>query len=149
MTQHSAATAHVPASHPYHVPQPLDGSRVLARGLGIIGLGAIAVVHIAELPDTWRQTPGLGAMFAVLALAASLNAIALLHADGSRVWQVAGLVALAPIGGYLLTRSVAVPFDRDDVGNWLEPSVLVAVFVEFSVLALCSHTLRHSRHAGS
>ncbi len=148
MTQHPAATEHVPNSHPYQVPRPLDGSRLLARGLGIIGLSAIAVVHIAELPDTWRQTPGLGAMFAVLALAASVNAVALLHADDSRVWHAAGLVALAPIGGYLVTRSVALPFDRDDVGNWLEPSVLVAVFVEFSLLALCSHTLRHGRHAG-
>jgi hypothetical protein len=123
------------------IHQPLDGSRLLARGLVISGLTAIAVVHLAELPDTWRETPGLGALFGLVVIASVLNAVALVHSDHRRMWQAAGLVALSPIGGYLLTRSVAVPFDRDDVGNWLEPSVLVAVFVELSVVALCGHTL--------
>jgi hypothetical protein len=61
-------------------------------------------------------------MFAVLVLAAAITAAALIYTDRTRVWQAAGLVALAPIGGYLLTRSVAVPFDQVDVGNWLQAS---------------------------
>lgn len=129
----------------HHVRQRFDGSRLVARALGIVGLCAIAVVHLAQLPDTWRESPGLGAMFAVLVLAAAINGAALLYDDRTRVWQVASLVAFAPVGGYLLTRSIAVPFDRNDVGNWLEPSVLVAVFIEASVLALCIYTLRQAR----
>lgn len=127
------------------IDQPLDGSRLLARGLVVIGLSAIAVVHLAQLPDTWRDTPGLGALFAVLVAGSVINAVALLHSDRRRVWQAAALVALSPIGGYLLTRSVAVPFDRDDVGNWLELSALVALFIELSVVALCGHTLLRAR----
>lgn len=144
VTHHPAAT-HVPATRTHRVPAAPDGARLLGRALVIIGLAAIAVVHLAELPDTWRETPGLGAMFAVLVIAAAINAAALVHHDHSRMFLAAGLVALAPVGGYLLTRSLAVPFDRGDVGNWLEPSVLVALFIEVCVLALCSYILYNAR----
>lgn len=144
MNAHPAPAARVTTIRPRQVPQPLDGRRLLARGLGIVGLSGIAVVHLAQLPGTWRETPGLGAMFAVVVLAAAITAAAFLHTDRTGIWLAASLVALAPIGGYVLTRSVAVPFDRGDVGNWLEPSALVAVFIEVSVLALCSYTLHRS-----
>jgi hypothetical protein len=124
--------------------EPLDAyaRRLLTRGLAVVGLTGIALVHLVELPDTWRQTVGLGAMFALLVVAAATVAAGLLHTDTTRLWQVSALVALAAIAGYILTRSVALPFDRDDVGNWLEPLGLVALFIEAGVLALCGYALR-------
>ena len=144
MTYHSAPAAHILAAPSDKIHPPPGGGRLLARGIVIVGLCGIAVVHLALLPDTWSMTPWLGAMFAVLVLAAAINAAALIHTDRTRIWQAAGLVALGPIGGYLLTRSIAVPFDRVDVGNWLQPSGLVALFIEASVLALCCYTLRRA-----
>lgn len=124
--------------------EPLDGSarRLLMRGLAVVGLAGIALVHLVELPDTWRETVGLGVLFLLLVVAAASVAAGLVHTDTARLWQVTAVVAAAPIGGFVLTRSVAVPFDRGDVGNWLEPLGLVALFIEVSVLALCAHTLR-------
>jgi hypothetical protein len=129
-------------------PQPQesvsDPRRVLVRGLATVGLAGIALVHLVELPDTWRQTPGLGALFTILVVASAAVAVALLLNDTRLAWLAAALVALGPIAGYLLTRSASVAFDHEDVGNWLDPAVLAALFIEVSVLGLCAYALRHT-----
>jgi hypothetical protein len=136
-------TASVPLARP---AERLDGyaRRLLTRGLAVVGLTGIALVHLVELPDTWRETVGLGVLFALLVVAAAVVAAGLLHTDTTRLWQASALVAVAAIAGYILTRSVALPFDRDDVGNWLEPLGLVALFIEAGVLALYGYTLTTS-----
>ena len=115
--------------------------RLLARGLAATALTGIALIHLAQLPDTWRQMPALGMMFAVLAVAAAAMAAALVHADTRRRWHAAALVGVAPIVGYVLTRATAVPFDRGDVGNWLEPLGLVALFTEATIVTLYTYSL--------
>lgn len=122
-----------------------NARRFLLRGLTVVGLAGIALIHLVELPDTWRESTGLGALFLVLVIAAVVVGAALVHLDVTSLWQLSALVALGPIAGYLLTRSADVPFDHADVGNWLEPSVLVATFVELSVLALCGYAIFASR----
>ncbi|MGH3853677.1 MAG: hypothetical protein ACRDR6_09275 [Pseudonocardiaceae bacterium] len=117
-------------------------ARLLAQGLAVTALTGIALVHLVQLPDAWRQMPGLAALFTLLIIASAAVASLLLHTDHRRLWRAAALIAVGSIGGYLLTRGVAVPFDRDDVGNWLEPLGLVALFIEASLLALCGYTLR-------
>jgi len=62
----------------------------------------------------------------------------------SSPWHASALTAFGAIAGYVLTRSVAVPFDTADVGNWLEPLGLVALYTELAVLALYGDTLHHS-----
>ena len=118
---------------------------VLTRGLAVVGLVGIALVHLVELPSTWRQTAGLGGMFLLLVVAASAIAVALTYSDRAVIWQAGALVSASAIGGFVLTRSVAVPFDRGDVGNWLEPLGLVALFVEATVLALSAYALLATR----
>jgi hypothetical protein len=135
LTSRSPATA----SLPHRADSPADPRRLLGRGLAVVGLAGIALVHLVELPDTWHETSGLGALFTILVVASAGVAAALLHADTPPAWLAAALVAAAPIAGYVLTRSTSVPFDHDDVGNWLEPLVLVALFIEMSVLGLCGY----------
>jgi hypothetical protein len=118
-----------------------NARRLLVRGLTVVGLIGIALIHLVELPDTWRQSTGLGALFLILVIAAVVVAGALVHIDIPPLWQLSALVALGPIAGYVLTRSTDVPVDHADVGNWLEPTVLVALFIEVIVLALCGSVL--------
>lgn len=147
MTHQPVSSAWTTASSPRADSLADDGRRLLARGLAVAGLVGIALVHLVELPDTWRDTTGLGALFVVLVVAAGCVAAALLHSDHDQAWLAAALVAVAPIAGYVLTRSVSVPFDHDDVGNWAEPLVLVAVFIEVSTLGLCGYAWRLRRRS--
>ena len=84
-------------------------------------------------------------MFLLLVLAASGVATALLYADRAVIWRAGALVSASAITGFVVTRSLSVPFDRADVGNWLEPLGLVALFVEASVLALSAYALAATR----
>ena len=133
-----------PAADPVGAVAAGRGLRQLPRGrlyqrhaLAIAALVGIALVHLVQLPDTFRQAPGLGALFTALVLGAPLVAAALLHLDHRLLWHAATV-----IGGYVLTRSVAVPFDTQDVGDWLEPLGLVALFLESSLLALYGYRMR-------
>jgi hypothetical protein len=140
MTQQSApATWQATRVAPATAQPNAQAHRLLVRALTVVGIAGIALIHLAQLPDTWRESSGLGALFVLLVVVAALVAGALVHADHTLLWQLSAIVALGPIAGYLLTRSISVPFDHHDVGNWLEPAVLVALFIEVSVLALCGY----------
>ena len=116
--------------------------RLLARGLAAVALVGIALVHLMQLPHTWEESPALGAMFAVLVVAATVASGAIVSFDNRLVWLTAVLIGAAPIAGYVLTRSTTVPFAADDVGNWLEPAGLAALFLEAWLIALGANTLR-------
>jgi len=73
----------------------------------------------------------------VLAVAATAAAVGVVSFDSGLLWPAVLLVAAGPVGGYVLTRSMAVFFDDQAVGNWLEPLGLVSLFVETSLMVLC------------
>jgi hypothetical protein len=116
--------------------------RLLARGLAAVALVGVALVHLMLLPHEWEESPGLGAMFTVLVVAATVTSGAIVAFDNRLVWLAAVLIGAAPIAGYVLTRSTAVPFAEGDVGNWLEPAGLAALFLEAWLVALAANTLR-------
>lgn len=115
---------------------------LLSRGLAVAGLVAIALVHLIQLPDTFRQSPGLGLLFTGLVVAASALGAAMVHSDRDALWFASALTAGATIAGYVMTRSIALPVDRADVGNWLEPVGLVALFLEGGLILLSVYRLR-------
>lgn len=51
-------------------------------------------------------------------------------------WIGAAALAAGPLLGYVLTRSVGLPGDSEDIGNWLDTLGLASIFVESGVLAL-------------
>jgi hypothetical protein len=135
------SNAQRPVSFADHGTDPLAARRLLTRGLVVVGLVGVALTHVVQLPDTWAQMPALAVMFGVLAVAAVLAAGALVHADRTWAWFASILVAAAPVAGYVLTRSVSLPFDNGDVGNWAEPLALVAVTVELAVILLAWYAM--------
>ena len=60
-------------------------------------------------------------------------------------WMIAGGVALATLIGFSLTRTVGLPQSKDDIGNWLEPMGLAALFIEACVVMLAGYGLGINR----
>ncbi len=108
----------------------------VVRATGILGLGAVAVIHFSQVVSTFDETPWLGAAFMVLTVACMVVAGQLLRRGSRLVWAQVAAVNLAAIVGYIFTRLFSTPFDNGDVGNWSEMLGLSALFVEGTLVAL-------------
>jgi hypothetical protein len=56
-------------------------------------------------------------------------------------WVAAGLVGIGPFVAYLLTRSVGLPGDPGDVGNWSDPLGTASLFVEATLVLMAVSVL--------
>src|SRR5262245_31519558 len=108
----------------------------VVRATGILGLGAVAVIHFSQVVSTIDETPWLGAAFVVLTLACMVLAGRLLQWGSRLLWIQVGVLNALAIGGYVFTRLVSTPFDNGDVGNWSEMLGLAALFIEGALLLL-------------
>lgn len=100
------------------------------RGVTIVALLTIAVVHLLDLPDTWDSTLWIAIGYLAIMAGAVFVAALLLHGGNRATWLLAGLVAVAPLAGYLLTRTVGLPGDHADIGNWGDELGTVSLFTE-------------------
>ncbi len=106
------------------------------RAVGAIGLIAVGIIHALEIQGTLSGAPWLTAGFSLLAVVAPVAGLWLLARPAPLAWQFGGLLCLFTAAGYVLTRSAPVPFDRGDVGNWLEPLGVAALITEAIVVIL-------------
>jgi hypothetical protein len=113
----------------------------VARAAGVVGLAGIGLIHLLDLPSKLNETPYLGWMYIALIVGAVLCAFELLRTGSDRAWMAGGLLALGAITGYTLTRTVGLPSATGDVGNWLEPLGLAALFVEAILVAVTAYVL--------
>jgi hypothetical protein len=87
-----------------------------------------------------NRAPLLG--FAFLLLTAACVAVATrlcAYGGDRRTWTASGVICVAAIGGYLLTRTFNTPLDNQDLGNWSCMLGLAALFVEGTLLALSAY----------
>jgi hypothetical protein len=127
---------------------PIDPA---VRAAGAIGLITVGLIHVLEIQGQLSGSAWLTAGFCLLAACAPAAGLWLLARPSSAAWQFSGVICFLAAGGYILTRSVPVPGDRSDVGNWLEPLGVAALFTEGIVailagLVLASIWARH--HVG-
>jgi hypothetical protein len=111
-----------------------------AAGLGLI---AIAVLHVAAAGGEWEDARWL--FWAFMALAGVSAAVAARLTLGLDRWArpvVLGL-ALAPIAGYVLSRTTGLPGATDDVGDWADPLGIATLAVEAALVALAAAAPRH------
>jgi hypothetical protein len=118
--------------------QPADAA---IRAVAAIGLLAVGIVHALEIQGQLSGAAWLTAGFCALTIAGPACALWLLVRPGWLPWLAAGLICLSAAAGYVLTRSVAVPGDPGDVGNWLEPLGVTALIVEGIVVVLAALVL--------
>ena len=125
------------------IKQALDDA--LARGVTILGLGAIALIHLLQVPDAFGEIGYLGALFIAAAVACVLLAAVLTRSSDDRVWMCAGGLAALIFIGYLLSRSVGLPGWTGDVGEWDSVRGLASMVVEPLVFCVSAATLA-TRH---
>ena len=106
------------------------------RAVTATGLITVGVIHALEIQGQLSGAAWLTIGFALLAGVAPLAGIWLLIQPAAASWAFAGLVCLSAALGYILTRSIAVPGDLGDRGNWLEPLGLAALIIEWIVVIL-------------
>lgn len=122
-------------------------THVMLRGIGVVMLLGIAVIHVVQLVPTFEQTPLLGVAYVMLIIGAVTVVAHLVRGATSPMllWlPVAGL-GLAVIGGYMFTRVFSTPLDNQDVGNWACTLGMAALFVEGSLVAIAAYAISHSR----
>jgi hypothetical protein len=117
------------------------GNEIVLRGAAVVILLGIAVMHFAQIVVTFQGTPLLGGAYLVL-IAACVAAAGLLATSGDRrAWTSAGVIGVAAIAGYLVTRIMSTPLDNQDVGNWSCMLGLAALFVEAALVAFSGYAV--------
>ena len=139
----SANRALWPAVH--HTPYRHLAADPAVRAVAAIGLIAVGIIHALEIQGQLDGAVWLTAGFAALTIIAPIGALWLLARPAPLAWASGGLICLSAALGYILTRSVGLPGDPQDIGNWLEPLGLVALITEWivvilAVLALAGHS---------
>jgi hypothetical protein len=106
------------------------------RAVTVIGLIAVGVIHSLEIPGQVSGAVWLTIGFCLLAVVAPAAGLWLLLRPSLLAWEFAGAVCALAAAGYVLTRSVPVPGDAADAGNWLEPLGVASLTIEAVVVIL-------------
>ncbi|MBV9047625.1 MAG: hypothetical protein JOY58_05125 [Solirubrobacterales bacterium] len=116
-------------------------SESTARLLGATAVLAIALVHILDAVSTYHGTRWIFWSYMAVIVASVPIVLLLLHSASPLAWGAAAGVAAGPLLGYLWSRTIGLPGDRPDIGNWLCTLGMAALFVESSLLALSATRL--------
>jgi hypothetical protein len=132
-----------------HRPMPVATiGEPTARLLGAAAVLGIGLIHILDAAATYQSTRWIFWAYMALIAATVPVALLLLHSASPVAWLAAAGLAAGPFFAYLWSRTIGLPGDAPDIGNWLCTLGMAALFVESSLLALSATRLgvwRHSR----
>jgi Kef-type K+ transport system membrane component KefB len=121
-------------------------SEVARRAVVSVGLLGVALIHLLDLPRKFNETPYLAVGNVVVIMFTILIAESLLYRVDRRTWRATALLGAALLFTYSVSRLIGLPGETHDVGNWLDPLGLAAIFVEGTVALLALGALaRHER----
>jgi hypothetical protein len=111
-------------------------TELMARATAVVGLLTVAIVHILDLHDTLEETPLVGYGYFVLIAVSLASAAVLMTVVDQRIWALVGLIAAGALLAYVLSRTVGIPGDSDDVGNWNCALGTTAISTEAAIVLL-------------
>ncbi len=108
----------------------------IAAALLVLIIGAI---HAYETPAQYSSLHYLGILFAANFVGGLIAAVGI-YRDKPWGWVLGIVVAGGAFAAYAITRSVGLPQDTGDIGNWGEPLGVVSLIAEggFVLLALAT-----------
>ncbi|MBV9605247.1 MAG: hypothetical protein JO027_09075 [Solirubrobacterales bacterium] len=107
-----------------------------ARMLGAVAVLGVGLIHVLDAAATYQSTRWIFWSYMALIAGSLIVALVLLHWSSPLAWAAAAALAAGPLIGYLWSRTLGLPGDHPDVGNWLCTLGMVSLFVESSVLGL-------------
>jgi hypothetical protein len=128
-------------------PAVSTSADTILRGLGAALAIAVAQIHFLDVIDKFKENVAQGWMFAALIASCVIATFALVHRSGTVVWLLAGLCGLAPLAGYIVSRTVGLTGVADDVGNWTEALGLASISTEVSLILVSAYALLFMRRA--
>lgn len=137
---------------------PATGPRLLLPNvlLGALLCAFVAVIHVIDQggPTALRSPAYVGYLYYALEIAGTVAVLLLLSRRLVQLgWVVALGVAVGPLVGYIVTRSIGLPHYTGDIGNWTEPLGLASLAVEglllICALAALAATIRARRQVRS
>jgi hypothetical protein len=131
-------------------PDALHASPVVVPGTMIRALGAllalaVAAAHVADQGGIrlFTSPDWLGWSYRLIEVGGVLTALALLLPITARLgWAAGVLLGAGPLIGYVLSRTVGLPSDGDDVGNWGDWVGTISLLVEAALVAVSVSMLR-------
>ena len=133
-------------ARPGRISAPAEAPPELAmRLVGAFLALAVAGVHVADQggiaafnsPPDW-----IGWAFRLIEVGAVLTALLLLlPRSGWFGWAAGALLGIGPFVSYVASRSIGLPGDHQDVGNWGYWVGTVSLMVEAALVVLCAGML--------
>jgi Na+/proline symporter len=139
-------SAHPVLAEPSGIRRAFDD--IVVRALSAVGVTGIAVIHVLDAQDTYHHTRYIFWLYVAIVVAAVPTVALLLHWRSGRVWLAPAALAVGPFVGYLWSRTIGLPGDTDDIGDWLNTLGLASLLVEAIVISVSLSRLRlHVRSA--
>lgn len=135
-----------------NVPAAASHRSLPTRLLGAVLSAFVVAIHVIDQGGlTGLKDPAyVGYLYYALEIAGAVAALLLLTRRAALWgWMVALGVAVGPLVGYIVTRSIGLPNYTDDIGNWAEPLGLASLAVEGLLLICAVAALAAARHARS
>jgi len=123
-----------------------DGhAQLLRRGIAVVGLAAMALVHLVDGTGKFHEVQYLGWLYMLLVVGCIVVGGMLVERDDRRAWVGAAAISAAAFVGYSLSRTTGLPSAKDDIGNWFEPLGIATLFAEAVVFAVATRAISLKR----
>jgi thiol:disulfide interchange protein len=96
----------------------------------VLALGAIAAIHLLDLPGKFAETPYLGFAYVGMIAAAIFLIERILTKNSALDYLATAGLAAAVMVGFIVNRTIGMPGATGDIGNWFEPLGFLSLFVE-------------------
>jgi hypothetical protein len=109
------------------------------RLIGALLALSVVTIHVADQGGitAFTDPDWLGWCYRIIEVAGVLvAAAALIGGESLLTWSGAALLAAGPFIGYLLTRTIGLPDDADDKGNWADSIGTVSLLLEAALVIL-------------
>ena len=113
-----------------------QSTQLIRRGITALGLIAIAIIHILDLPSKWQEVRYLGVAYigAIITSLILAERLVVKRKNVEMDFYLSAFLSASILIGFTITRTVGLPGAMDDIGNWLEPVGLVSIVVEAIVI---------------